>query len=78
MKYTEGMTPNIANKIIADMGFTGYHITAIYEDSFKAMRNNEWSLNELNIELFGPWPDINERNVYDMTARVTHVLKRYK
>lgn len=78
MTYTKNMTTNIANRILVDLGFTGYNITAIYEDSFKATRNNEWFLGEVNVELFAPWTDINERNVYEKTTTVTHVLKRYK
>lgn len=78
MNYTKNMTPNIAEKILADLGIYGYHVTAIYEDNFKAIRNNEYMLSVVNVELFAPWPDINERNVYEKTTHVTHVLKRYK
>lgn len=78
MICTKNMTPVIAGKILSWLGFAGWHVTTIYEDSFKATRNNEWFLGELNVGLFVPWNEINERNVYEKTVHVTHVLKRYK
>lgn len=78
MNYTDKMTTNIAQKIVSWLGFSDWHVTAIYEDSFKATRNNEWFLGELNVGIFHPWKDINEHNVENWTTTVTHVLKRYK
>lgn len=78
MNYTKGMTPNIAQTILSWLNCKDWHVTAIYEDSFKATRNNEWFLGELNIELMAPWKYIDSTNVYNLTLTVTHVLRRYK
>lgn len=53
------MTREIANYILKVTDYSDYEVTDVYEDSFRAIRKNEWILSELNVEFM---PDI--RDIY--------------
>lgn len=63
------MTNEVAQELLKSYGYDDYTITNLYEDSFKAVRTNEWVKSELNVSYF-PWSET--------TSFVTHVIERYK
>lgn len=75
------MTREIANYILKTLGYDGYGIKDIYENSFRAIRKNEWMLSELNVECLietNRISYIDTDNITKFTQVCLHVLKRYK
>ncbi len=72
------ITEAIANKILNDLELTDYEVIDIYEQSFRALRKNEYILSEVNVELCAEPKQIDRDNVYELTLVCTHVLKRYQ
>lgn len=58
--------------------YCDYEVTDIYEDSFRAIRRNEWILSELNVEVNSDPSFITNDNVFEFTSICTHVLRRFK
>lgn len=72
------ITVEVADKILDMMGIQGYTVTAIYEQSFRAIRTNEYIVSEINVELMIEPELINYHNLWQMVSMVTHVLRRFK
>ena len=75
------MTREIAKYILEIVGYAGYDITDIYENSFRAIRKNEWILSELNVECLietNRIMYIDTDNITKFISVCMHVLKRYK
>ena len=61
------MTMKLAKRLLEEYGYDDYEITDLYEDSFKAVRTNEWMKSELHVSYFG-----------SVASFVVHVIERYK
>lgn len=72
------ITVEVADKILDMMAIQGYTVTAIYEQSFRAIRTNEYIVSEINVELMIEPELINYHNLWQMVSMVTHVLRRFK
>ena len=72
------ITEATANKILSYLELAEYEVTDIYEQSFRALRKNEYILSEVNVELCAEPKQIDRDNVYSNTLVCTHVLKRYQ
>ena len=72
------ITEALANRILEFLELADYEVTDIYEQSFRALRKNEYILSELNVEICADPNYIDMDNVYSTTLVCTHVLKRYK
>ncbi len=67
-----------ANRILDLIALADYEVTDIYEQSFRAIRKNEYILSELNVEVNIDPEAINIDNVCEFVTTAVHVLKRYK
>lgn len=75
------MTKEIANYILKITRNDDYDVIDIYEDSFRAIRKNEWILSEINIEYLGDIKKIfyiDTDIIKSYLYMTRHVLKRYK
>lgn len=70
------MTREEAQFVLELTDYKDYNITDVYQDSFRAIRQNEWMLSELNVEVLSSY--ITGENVYKHINIVVHVLKRFK
>lgn len=78
-RYGINITLEDADRILKLLSLDGYEVTEIYEDSFRAIRKNNWILSEIDVELNELPKDINASNVFERGTLkyVTHVLRRY-
>lgn len=72
------ITVQQADKILGMIGIPDYTVVAIYEQSFRAVRINEYIVSEANIELMIEPELINLHNYWDMVSTVVHILRRFK
>ena len=72
------MNEELALNILKWLQFNDYEIIDIYEDSFRAIRKNEYMLSELNVALNYNNERMHEANCFRCVDYVIHVLKRYE
>lgn len=78
-KYGIIITREDADRILKLLSLDDYEVTEIYEDSFRAIRKNNWILSEIDVELNEIPEEIDASNVFERGTLkyVTHVLRRY-
>ena len=72
------ITIDQANRVLDILNYTGFHVVDIYEDSFRAIMDDEFCMCELNVTFIGEPEYVTRSNYYYYTNHVLHVLKRHK
>lgn len=67
-----------ATRVLRYLCSSDYEVTMIFENGFKGIRKNEWTLSEINVEIFTDTSNITCDNWVSYVSYCVLVLKRYK